>query len=495
MQAFQPQSSISVRRGVLAPLLCGLVAFACETRSNYLGFDRLETANPNDGSAPNHSDDTSIDPPSTEVPAQTEEDEREGGSASPSDDPSSDPVESEAEAPTEEPEGTEPVSMEAGAEPSLTPLTPMVDLPNHFVEVLGVTETDTRSRVEVAFQQLFFGDSDNQTIYYEVGEDQAYIYDALHNDTRIDALGYGMLVTVQVDHQAEFNRLWNYTKLYFQYQSGPYEGYFRQICDVSGESCREGTGVFGAFLVTTALLMAEGRWGNGEGIYDYGAEARSQLRVMREKETLSGGVVDGVVNLFDGETHLPRSLPEEAQAGTVNPGTVMPAFFEYWGAVTGDVFWTRAAHRGREFLINVAHPRTGLAPRLGAHDGSVPAGDAVFNESAYPVGFNLAVDQAWFREDRRQVDVANRLVRFFYELPDQPYPAIYSQEGGPLNWTPSGALVALNGATAGIASIANRDRLIRVVWLTPMPQGIARFYDGINQLLSLLYLSGQLRAY
>ena len=59
----------------------------------------------------------------------------------------------------------------------------------------------------------------------------------------------------------------------------------------------------------------------------------------------------------------------------------------------------------------------------------------------------------------------------------------------------SGALVAVNGALAGIATIAERERFIRVVWNEEPDEGVYRFFDGVNHLLALLFLSGKFRAY
>ncbi len=488
-------------------LCCTVVIVgSCTTQENYLGFDRVSVADVVTGAG--------IDAgPGFEVPTPS------GGSA---------PVEGElgadggaggANSVPSEPSGS--ISVEAGPAagiststmtsrdaatpstgamapgevPQLDPLVPRQDLPNHLSDVLGVNDEQIDARINSTFDQLFYGDPDTQAIYYEVSEDEAYIYDVLNNDTRIDALGYGLMITVQLDHQAEFDKIWNFTKNYFQVNDGPSAGYFRWTCSVNGQNCRMGPAAFGAFYVATALLFAEARWGNGQGVYDYGSEARFQLDVMRNKEQQNGGVVDGVTNLFDDVTFLPQQQPDEGYRQLANPGAVIPAFFEIWGAAEDEPFWTAAAAASRRLGVIVAHPQTGLASRLVTHDGEEAEEDPVFNESVYPYGFNMALDYTWFEAESGQVDVANRLATFFDGFPTQPYPGAYSTTGRAVIQTPSYSLIAINGATAAISTVPPRPSLIRDAWELPLAEGQIRFFDGVNRLLSFMLLSGRFRAY
>jgi oligosaccharide reducing-end xylanase len=247
--------------------------------------------------------------------------------------------------------------------------------------------------------------------------------------------------------------------------------------------------------VTTALLFAEGRWGNGAAHLDYGAEARQQLDNYLEKETQNGGVVDGVTNMFDVVTLLPQAVPTEQSRGETTTGSVMPAFFEVWGQRTQNPTWTRAAAVGRELVVRAIHPVTGLSPLRVGPDGQALEGANIFNESGYSVGFNLALDYAWYEHDARQVDAANLLVEFFAAFPTRAYPALFSADGEALSEQTSEALVAMNGSAAAIATSSQRTRLIRDVWETPTPVSVYRFYDGVNLLFSQLYLSGRFHVY
>jgi endo-1,4-beta-D-glucanase Y len=243
----------------------------------------------------------------------------------------------------------------------------------------------------------------------------------------------------------------------------------------------------------TALLFAEARWGNGEGIYDYGAEARYMLDVFRNREVHNGGVVDGVISIF-GSDPLPLREPREEFASQTAPGSLMPGYFDYWGERTGESYWHDAAERSREMLRLVANPDNGLTPGVVNFDGTFVEGEEIFAEPSYNVAFNIAVDTAWYGTDPEQIEIANHLVRFFNAFGGS-YPALFTYDGEPTNGNPSGALVALNGVAAGIATVPARDGFIRKVSDTPIQTGAFRYFDGINQILSLMYLTGYVRPY
>src|SRR5690606_4840676 len=62
---------------------------------------------------------------------------------------------------------------------------------------LGVPESESQAAIRSAFEQLFFGDYDNEAVYRVDGDDAAYVENVKMGDVRTDSIGYGMLVTVQ----------------------------------------------------------------------------------------------------------------------------------------------------------------------------------------------------------------------------------------------------------------------------------------------------------
>ncbi len=403
--------------------------------------------------------------------------------------------------PSTETSASTEASMEAGADldsgandsdtGATNPLPVLRDPPNQFVDVLSIEPSLVDARIEAVFEQLFYGDPAEEAVYVEVAPGSAYIYDVLHDDTRLDAMGYGMMIAVQLDRREEFDSLWTYVQERFEYKDGPRKDYYRFNCQLDVDTCDDVIDTYGVFYVATALFIADRRWQDDATTTNYGDAARRIIAALRSKESQNGGVVDGVLNVF-APTYLPRIVPLEGEAEIVATGALLPPFFELWGLATQDNYWQTVAERSRSYLLTVPHQQTGLTPAR-VDENLVPIEG--FLDDSYGTGFMLAIDHSWVRERPEYLIQVNRMLAFFVERGLPTYPAEYELDGTVLIENSSMALVALNGAAAGIASIAERDDFIRAVWEAPIPVGLYRFYDGMNQLLSMLYLSGELRGY
>ena len=58
----------------------------------------------------------------------------------------------------------------------------------------------------------------------------AYLYDTGNQDVRTEGMSYGMMICVQLDKQAEFDKLWRWAKKYMLYTSGKWSGYYAWHC-------------------------------------------------------------------------------------------------------------------------------------------------------------------------------------------------------------------------------------------------------------------------
>jgi len=179
------------------------------------------------------------------------------------------------------------------------------EYPNILLE-LGLTEEVIQARIDAVWQSLFYGNDDNERVYYPVGDDMAYILDVNNQDVRSEGMSYGMMIAVQLDRQEEFNRLWNWARTYMYHESGQYEGYFSWHNRIDGTAIDRNPASDGEIWFTTALLFAAARWGNGEGIFNYEAEANAILEAMLHTESPSSGAT----NMFDEETHLVVFVPQ-----------------------------------------------------------------------------------------------------------------------------------------------------------------------------------------
>ena len=64
---------------------------------------------------------------------------------------------------------------------------------NMFAEY-GITQTQVQEKVGDAWNQLFYGDNQDERIYYPVGNDMAYIKAIDSNDIRSEGMSYGMMI-------------------------------------------------------------------------------------------------------------------------------------------------------------------------------------------------------------------------------------------------------------------------------------------------------------
>ena len=78
----------------------------------------------------------------------------------------------------------------------------------------------------------------------------------------------------------------------------------------------------------TALLMAAGRWGNGQGLYDYNAQAQALLTAMLHKALVDGK--DGVRPIFSPTHGQVVFVPVGNAADFSDPSYHLPAFYEIW---------------------------------------------------------------------------------------------------------------------------------------------------------------------
>lgn len=381
----------------------------------------------------------------------------------------------------------------AAALGTLSPRTGPSSYPNVLSEVMGLSESMVSAEIDKVYDQLFHGDAATEAIYFRAGSDQAYIQDILHGDVRTEGIGFGMMIAVQLDNPSEFDALWRYAESTLRIKAGPNSGYYGSFCDTS-QLPIECTDAFGHQLMLTALMFAHGRWGS-EGDIDYEASALRLLEVMRHKEEENGGVVDGVTNMFDPSEQLPLDEPHISSAGVTRPAVVMPAFYELWFQATGDSFWKEAAASGRAYLARTAHPTTGLLPIRSRFDGTPLPGWDFFAAEGYRAQLNIVLDQLWFSGAPWNVEEANRLLGFFLSQGPR-YGASYSLAGGsPLDPGHVESLVFINGATAAIATLPERNAFIGEAWSMATPTDEARYYGGLLKLVALMVLGGEFRVY
>jgi oligosaccharide reducing-end xylanase len=368
---------------------------------------------------------------------------------------------------------------------------------NLFAEI-GKSKSEIDDKVDVAWNQLFYGDDDSERILYPVDDDMAYIYSVGEDDVRSEGMSYGMMIAVQLDKQEAFDRLWKWAKTYMLYERGRFEGWFGWQSTTDGD--RIGTepspAPDGEEYMVTALFFASHRWGDGEGIFNYSKEANDILYQMLHQAD------DGLgENMFDPETRLVVFCPIGQSAAHTDPSYHLPGFYELWAKWADDDndVWREVAKKSRAFLKTSTHPETGLNPDYAGFDGTPldpnNQGHDDFQWDAWRVAINIGFDYGWWKQDKWQTTFADTLQGFFHDEGISIYGNRYTLDGSQIDRTHSTGLVAAN-AVAGLATESEMSReFTEELWRLGIPTGRWRYYDGMLYMLSLLHCSGKFRVW
>jgi oligosaccharide reducing-end xylanase len=389
------------------------------------------------------------------------------------------------------------------------PAEPSLHYRNLFAES-GHSEARVRQRVADAFDQLFHGDAETQRVYFSAGTNAngplAYMLDVANRDVRSEGMSYGMMISVQLDHKAEFDALWNWAKtfMYHDATNHPAYGYFSWSLQTNGTPNDEMAAPDGEEYFVTGLYFASGRWGNGRGIYNYRAEANRLLGHFKHRRQISGETIRGPRTgraIFDSTHKMVRFTADIKDDNYTDPSYQLPAFYELWsrwGPPEDRAFWRAAAAASRDFFQRAAHPVTALCPEYAAFDGQPWASprnrrSADFRFDAWRAAMNWSVDWAWWHADPREQELSDRLLGFFKSQGMTNYANQYTLAGKPLSTDHSPGLVAMNA----VAALASRQpfatNFVAALWDQPVPEGTYRYYDGLLDLLGMLHCSGEFR--
>ncbi len=383
------------------------------------------------------------------------------------------------------------------------PMTP----PNLFSTVLHKSDAEISAKLDAAFAQLFYGRDADQRLYYPVpasatDADTAYIADTGNGDVRSEGMSYGLMLAVQTDHRAEFDRLWRWAVRHMRHATGPRHGYFAWQCAFDGRQLDPGSASDGEEWIVTALFFAAHRWQGaasrpGEpsaSSIDYAAEAQSLLRALLHQPA----TVD-VTPIFDRTRRQVVFAPTPEGSTFTDPSYHLPAYYELWSRWAADpadrAFWSAAAQESRAFFHRAAHPITGLMPEYANFDGTPRSGDhGDFRFDAWRTLANVALDYAWFARERWPREQSHRVLAFLRSQ-GPSFPNQYTLDGHPLSTDHSLGLVAM-AAVAGLATdAATAKPFLEELWNAPIPTGQWRYYDGLLYHLALLQCSGRFRPY
>lgn len=377
---------------------------------------------------------------------------------------------------------------------------------NLFTEVCGIPEEEVLARTDSLWEYFFtpgdFSDYINGTsVYYNDGDSLAFVYDTGSGDVRTEGMSYGMMISVQLNHREEFDKLWRWSKKHMAFEDPDMDGYFCWHCTADGEKLPGHNASDGEIYYATALFMAANRWNEPS----YAEEARQLLRKFCDKDPATG-----IYPLYDKETKRPCFVPNEEVHWFSDPSYALPAFLEIWKerADTNQIYWGEVAQANRDLLVDASHPVTGLYPDYCLMDGT----PYLWQKAGYPTDWffydavrcamNIGMDSHWYGKDtERQREIIRRLLKFFKE--SNYTNAHFSLDGTQTDdeeITESTFGANAVGCFALLDSEDPNDRelvkeAVMKFWEQPFPSGQWRYYNGLVYMLAYLHASGQFKAY
>jgi oligosaccharide reducing-end xylanase len=388
-----------------------------------------------------------------------------------------------------------------------------------FVKLLGKSQAEVDEKVTTAVSR-FFGIGTNEPaelikssgyrVYYPLPQDDtmAFIWAADSNDVRSEGMSYGMLLAVQMNLHAEFDRLWKFARTYMQYPSdspvSAWRHYFRWQGTVKPANPNEWTVKFpatqspapdGEEYFAAALYLADRRWGS-TAENDYRNEAAKLTWAMLHNKPSR----DGRFPLFNPKANLVVFVPYQSSADHSDPSYNLPAFYELfaeYGPAADAARWHELARHSRDFLVNSAHPETGLHPDYALFSGAPTKGyqssqHDQFYYDAWRVPMNMALDQAWFAADPRLKAQVEKYHAFFAgHLGDHNVSsALFKIDGSNPTGGGSTALTATLASGSLVSDAPNRKTYVENLWFVPAQSGEYRYYQECVYLLGLLATAG-----
>ena len=363
----------------------------------------------------------------------------------------------------------------------------------------GYSEDEITKRVEQTFETIFYG-KEEERFYHEVGDDMAYMEDTGNHDVRTEGMSYGMMVCVQMNKKEEFDRLWKWVRTYMFIENGPNKNYFVWSCGLDGSKNADGPAPDGEEYFAMALFFASARWGDGEGIFNYGAEAKAILRECVHK----GEASHPGEPMWEPSNKLIKFVPGFDFS---DPSYHLPHFYELF-AKNADpcdrTFWEQAAEASRGYLHLACHPKTGLSAEYADYDGKPHIGhQEIFGRhdwyysDAYRTIANIGMDHLWFEKDPWQVEIANRLQNFYCAEQKEHWDGVFLTDGTRLEEKALHpvAIVAVNAQASLAADGPYVKECVDRLWDTPLRTGDRRYYDNFLYMFAMLALSGNYRIY
>jgi oligosaccharide reducing-end xylanase len=359
----------------------------------------------------------------------------------------------------------------------------------------GYTDKAVSTKISDTWLHIF---EDEATKFYHEDGDTGFIMDTGNTDARTEGMSYGMMMAVQMNRQDIFDKIWLWSKIHMYHETGPLAGYFAWSCAPDGTRNYDGPAPDGEEYYALALHFASNLWSDREPPFDYSKQAKDIIHAMIHKGEEPGTGEP----MFHPDNKLILFVPGSPFS---DPSYHLPHFYELiakWCYPEDREFMLLAAKASREYIPLSCHPVTGLAPNYAEFDGTpfghdrYPISRTHYSDS-YRVALNIGLDVQWSGRAREwQIEVAEKLQRFYLSRPDSMTDTVVNIDGTPYPEEIMHPLGLLSTAAAiSIARPVNSDskELIKRFMEAEMRTDKRRYYDNCLYFFSLLALSGRYR--
>ena len=371
-----------------------------------------------------------------------------------------------------------------------------------FKTYLGKTDEEIQAKLDQLWNHYFKGDN-NSKVYYETN-DGAYIEDINNRDVRSEGMSYGMMICVQTNHKAEFDKLWNFAKSHMWHNpSTGGDGYFSWKCNMNGSVNDNGCVPDGEIYFMMSLLFAAHRW-NDKSYMD---DAQAILKACWKGNANS---------LFNEQSYVVTFQPTNGNNSWSDPSYSLPAYvdlFSRWSTTNQDK-WKNATSATRDHLYKSSNSKSGLFSDYNNFDGTPHSVSYNSNAEKYMYdamrcAMNFGMDYYLFGADAaRQTEMAKRIIDFFEK--DGYKHARFNWDGSSPSESYTTGEKGCNAVAAlalqslerypdllGDADMATYEEIIaknlEMAWNEKPMTGQYRYYDGLVHYLSMLHLCGSFK--
>lgn len=366
--------------------------------------------------------------------------------------------------------GTQGGSSEGGPD---TPEIQKMESP--FKTVLGKTDEEISQKLSQMWDHYFVNSSNK--VYYEKGDDEAYILDANNNDVRSVGMSWGMMICVQTDHKAEFDKLFSFVKKNMINGAG----LVAFNATTNGVVSDSGPIPLGDIYYAASLLFAGNRWKDNS----YIEAAKQHIKLAK--------------SLFDTNKNIVGFSTSPVYMEFTDPSYSVPVFYDLFSRWSDNdsEFWKKAAKTARQYLCNSSNMNSGLFTELNNYDGSPHKFEYKqdadqFSDDAIRCAIHFGMDYYLSGEDKaNQEAMAGRLIRFFEK--DNYQHCYFAWDGSSASGFYRLGLQGSN-AVACYCLLNNEDyaelvkKNLATAWNASLATGQYRYYDGFVHYMSMLHL-------